>query len=142
MNKMNKMNKVISGVSAAALLGLSSLAGIAPAAAAQGFQQRDHYISNYCGKHRDNQCNDWQTNHTRWSNNQYQNFYRYHRNDQDFGDSLAAGVFGFALGTMLGGALNEGGSAHVRACENAYRTYDVRTDSYMGFDGMRHRCLR
>ena len=140
---MNTMNKIISGVSAAALLSLSSLAGVAPAVAAPSHFQKDKYIGEYCVKYPSaNQCNDWKRNHDHWSDNQYNNFYSFHRNDQNFGGSLAAGIFGFALGTMLGGALNEGGSAHVRACENAYRTYDVRTDSYMGFDGMRHRCLR
>ena len=140
------MNKIISGVSAAALLSLSSLAGVAPAVAANDhskFQKQDEFIGKFCDKKPDNQCNDWKSNHDHWSDNQYKNFYSFHRNDQDFGGSLAAGIFGFALGTMLGGALNEGNeSAHVRACENAYRSYDVRTDTYMGFDGMRHRCLR
>ena len=135
------MNKMILGVSAAALLGLSSLAGIAPAAAAPHDQQ-DQYIGNYCGKNPNaNQCNDWQTNHSRWSNNQYQGFYRDHRRDSGFGNSAVAGLFGFAAGALVAGALDNGnGTYHVRACENAYRSYDVRTDTYLGYDGARHQC--
>ena len=137
------MNKIISGVSAAAFFGLTALAGIAPATAATpNFQQRDQFIGNFCDSHKtDNRCNDWQQNHTRWSNSQYQGFYRDHRNDNGFGDSAVAGLFGFAAGALVAGALNNGnGTDHVRACENAYRSYDVRTDSYIGFDGARHEC--
>ncbi len=32
------------------------------------------------------------------------------------------------------------GSAHVRWCLDHFRTYDVASDTYLGFDGYRHRC--
>jgi hypothetical protein len=32
------------------------------------------------------------------------------------------------------------GSAHVRWCLNRYRSYDPRSNSFMGYDGYRHRC--
>jgi hypothetical protein len=33
-----------------------------------------------------------------------------------------------------------GGSAHVRWCMNRYRTYDPRSNTFIGYDGDRHRC--
>ena len=136
------MKKFISTVSAAALLALSSLAGITPVSAApwnQNFQQRDSYIGNYCDRNpRAAQCNDWRSNRSNWGNSQYQSFYRTHRNDSGFGGSLAAGLFGFAVGAALTGS--PGYSSHVRACENRYHSYNARTDTFLGYDGWRHLC--
>jgi hypothetical protein len=33
-----------------------------------------------------------------------------------------------------------GGSAHVRWCYNHYRTYSARSNTFIGYDGYRHRC--
>ncbi len=137
------MNKFISTVSAAALLGLAALAGITPVSAApwnQNYQQQDRYIANFCD-HNPNagQCNDWRSNHSRWGNNQYQGFYRTHRNDSRFGGNLAAGLFGFAVGAALTGSPGYM-SNHVSACEYRYRSYNARTDTFLGFDGFRHAC--
>jgi hypothetical protein len=33
-----------------------------------------------------------------------------------------------------------GGSRHVRYCLNRYRTYNVRTNTFRGYDGYLHRC--
>lgn len=139
------MNKMISGASAAVLFGLSAVAGIAPASAAapmghSNFQQQDQYIGNFCSKNPNaNQCNDWQTNHSHWSNSDYQSFYRGHQNDNGFGGSAAAGLFGLAVGAVVAGAVNNGND-HVRACESAYRSYDTRSDNFLGNDGSRHPC--
>ncbi|MCB1381114.1 MAG: BA14K family protein [Alphaproteobacteria bacterium] len=38
------------------------------------------------------------------------------------------------------GYYDGGGSAHVQWCLNRYRSYNPRTDSYTGYDGLRHRC--
>lgn len=32
------------------------------------------------------------------------------------------------------------GSGHVEWCLNRFRSYDVASDTYLGFDGYRHRC--
>lgn len=34
----------------------------------------------------------------------------------------------------------ESGNAHVRWCLNRYRSYDPRSNSFLGYDGHRHRC--
>jgi chorismate synthase len=143
------MNKIISTISIGTLLGLTSLAGAAPASAAMyignsNYQQQDQYIGNFCDRHPDaRQCNDWQTNHQRWSHSQYQSFYRYHHNDGDFGGNVAAGLFGFAAGAIVSSALQNGGSSssHVRACASAYHSYSARSDTYLGYDGARHECM-
>jgi hypothetical protein len=33
-----------------------------------------------------------------------------------------------------------GGSRHVRWCYDRYRSYDARSNSFLGYDGDRHRC--
>jgi hypothetical protein len=30
---------------------------------------------------------------------------------------------------------------HVNACAQAYRSYNPQTDTYLGFDGLRHQCV-
>ena len=141
------MKKFIATVSAAALLGLTALAGITPASAAPwnspnrpNYQQQDRYIGNFCDRNPNaGQCSDWRSNRSHWSNSQYQGFYRTHRNDSTFGGNVAAGLFGFAVGAALSGSPGYT-SNHVSACENRYRSYNVRTDSFLGYDGMRHAC--
>jgi hypothetical protein len=34
----------------------------------------------------------------------------------------------------------DGGTAHVAWCTARFRSYDPTTDTYRGFDGLRHRC--
>ncbi len=138
------MKKFISTVSAAAILGLSALAGITPATAAgpmrPDYQQQDRYIGNYCGSNPNAaQCNDWQSNRSQWGNSQYRSFYRTHRNNNGFRGDVAAGLFGFAVGAALSGQSGYS-SNHVRACENRYRSYSVRSDTFLGHDGFRHAC--
>lgn len=138
------MKKIISSFCAAALLGTSLLAGMGSAEAAgvghRRYQQQDRYIGDFCGRNpRARQCNDWRSNREHWGDEQYRGFYRSHRHDRGFDNGVAASIFGLAIGTMLNGAVNNG-SSHVRACQNRYRSYNVRTDSYMGYDGKHHRC--
>jgi len=135
------MNKMISAASAATLLAMGTFAGIAPASAAPmgQYQQQDRYIGNFCANNPNaSQCNDWKTNHSNWNNDQYQSFYRSHQNDNGFGGAAIAGLFGLAIGSTLAHASTS--SSHVAACENAYHSYNVQSDSYLGFDGDRHLC--
>lgn len=95
-------------------------------------------------------------------------YYR-HRRGNNTGEILGAGAIGLAAGALLGGALssnsynrgdiNEGrvynqgpvyyrrapvrtyrGYDHVSACESRYRTYDARSDTFIGYDGNAHPC--
>ena len=102
------MNRFISGASAALLLGFTAIAGVTPAAAAttRNFQQQDQYIGTYCGANQNAKgCNDWQTQHSQWSQSQYQGFYRSHQNDNGFGNTAAAGLFGLAVGAAAVGVM-------------------------------------
>jgi len=146
------MKNIVSIISGSALLCLASLAAVTPASAAMywssNYQQQDQYIGNFCDRHPDaRECNDWQSNHRHWSRSQYQSFYRYHRHDGDFGGSIAAGLFGFTTGVIISDAVSNGarsrgmGDGHVQACASAYHSYSVRTDTYLGYDGVRHECM-
>jgi hypothetical protein len=86
------------GVAAAfatALLAASALGGIAPAAAGPAFAAQDRVIAAFCNGHpQAYECDDWRYNRERWSNNQYQAFYREHRGENGFNTAEAAADFG------------------------------------------------
>jgi hypothetical protein len=138
------MRKLVAGVISAALIGVTALSSAAPAQAQYRGHDRDFYVTQWCDAHRGApDCRDWGRGH-HWSSDQYHNFYGSHRSAFP---AAVGGLFGFALGAAAASAANNNrtvvvtnDSSHIRACERAYRSYDVRTDSYMGFDGDRHRC--
>lgn len=145
------MNKVLSAIPAALLFVAGGLVSTAPASAAN-FGDRDQFIGNFCSTHPGaSRCDDWRRNRGHWRDSDYRNFYRFHSND--FGTGAAA-LFGFAAGAAIAGSaanarnqdLYDDGpvaddSDHVAACEDAYRSYDVESDTYLGFDGIRHQCV-
>ena len=117
------------------------------------WSQRDRVITSYCDRYRnDRDCRGYYGGG--WSDRDYNNFYRNRRNSLD---GIAAGLFGFGFGALLGGAIanqnnnnNYGGQpvyggssyqAHVNACYSRYRSYDEETDTFMGYDGIRRRCM-
>jgi BA14K-like protein len=150
------MRKVISAAAMAALLTVTALAGVMPAAARGNYEKQDQYIANFCNRNpRARQCDDWQSNHGHWDNNKYQGFYRDHEHDNGFGSDVAAALFGVAVGVTAATAAqsvpanngynnvsvsNRGPAEHLQACRTAYRSYDPRTDTYLGYDGYRHQC--
>lgn len=146
------MNKQHASILAAALSGLIAMTSIAPAQAqvlSFGYSERDRVIRTYCDRHpNDYDCGGYYGGN--WNNGDYDRFYRRNRSGLD---SIATGVFGFTFGAILGSALansNNGdrligpaygsGSSHVDACYARYRSYDARTDTFLGYDGYRHRC--
>jgi hypothetical protein len=68
----------------------------------------------------------------------------YHHYYYGPGPAIGAGILGFAAGAAIAGAARDrayvSGDDHIAACEEAYRSYDVRTDTYLGYDGLRHYC--
>jgi len=71
------------------------------------------------------------------------------------GYAVGAGVLGFVAGAAIassarGGYYDDGyyddrgygggWRAHVDACLDTYKSYDPRSDSYLGYDNYRHRC--
>ena len=64
----------------------------------------------------------------------------YHGGGWGPGAGLAAGVLGFAAGAAIANGISHNGDGHEAACYRAYRSYDARTDTYLGYDGYRHPC--
>jgi len=72
---------------------LCSIAQSAAAASVSNFQRQDQYIKTFCDKHRGaDQCNDWRTNHTTWTSDDYLKFYRRHQDDEEFATPAATGI--------------------------------------------------
>src|SRR5690606_9574955 len=113
-------------------------------AMAQDFGRRHGYVLQYCQTHpRDRDCRDFRNNGRHWNDSRYRNWYHSHSNGLP---PAVAGIFGLAAGAIIGGALANGNngprvtSGHVARCQAHFRSYDVSTDSYLGYDGYRHRC--
>jgi hypothetical protein len=72
---------------------------------------------------------------------------RRHRDrDKDDSAAIIAGIIGFALGAAIVGSQQD--ADHARSadrswddyCARKYRSYDRRSRTYMGTDGLRHYC--
>lgn len=141
------MHKIASAAVATVLAGIMAIP--APAMAAPGnMGQQQRYVSERCMEHPNwRGCDDWRKNHNRWGNNEYRNWYRW--NQPNVG-SVAAGIFGFAVGAAILGSMNNNNNVrggygsnyddHVAACEDAYRSYNAETDKFLGYDGRYHTC--
>lgn len=139
------------GLAALALVSTIAASSIAPAQAQSitfSIGQRDRVITSYCDQYpRDRDC--YRYRQGGWHDSDYNTFYRTRRSGLD---NIATGLFGFGFGAVIGSAIaNSNGrrligpvggsySAHVEACYNRYRSYDEESDSFMGYDGRRHRC--
>lgn len=122
----------------------------APQASAQknfgiGWQQQqrmDRHIGGFCGRNGNAaQCNDWRQNRSGWKDDHYQRFYSTHRRNRDFGGDDTLRALGFGIGAAIGSSIVRGPyNADTRACAFRYRTYDPRSNTFMGNDGRRHAC--
>lgn len=139
----------------AASLVMSVLASITPAAAGAAFTAQDKFIADFCKEyHGASSCGDWRRNRARWSNERYQSFYFDHRYESAFNTAGAAAAFGLATRLApdqdVGAQTLEtaapiievigGGQNHADDCRAAFRSYNADTDTYLGFDGLRHTC--
>ena len=146
------MMKKIGSISAIILSGAMVLTSAMPASAQRMggdyWQQRDRVVGRYCESNRnDRDCVRYYRGG--WNDRDYDNFYRPRRDNLD---GIAAGLFGLGFGAILGSIIANGnnngrgapiysgGSSHVDACYARYRSYDERSDTFMGYDGVRHRC--
>lgn len=88
--------------------------------------------------------NEWRRHETereRWARS-YNQRYRHH----DDSSALVAGIIGFALGAAIVGTMDQ--AEHARTaddswdayCARRYRSYDPRSRTYLGYDGLRHYC--
>jgi hypothetical protein len=112
------MHKIIAAISAVTLAGGLALGAAAPVSAAPYY----------------------------WDNHYHHN--HYYRPGPAIGLGLGAGIFGFAAGAAIANSARGDSYRdryysdrdHIAACQDAYRSYDIRSDSYLGYDGYRHRC--
>ena len=122
-----------------------------------GYKYRGaHYGNNrYWKNKRYGNNRRWKNKHYGWNNNGWNNGWcRYGRcNGYNNGWNnawpwFAAGAAVGVIGSNYydnyyddGPSYGYGGyDAHVQWCLNRYRSYDPRSDTYMGYDGYRHRC--
>lgn len=136
------MHKLASAAVATVLAGIMAIPAPASAASVNfGMGQQQRFVSERCLDHPNwRGCDDWRRNHNRWGSNDYRQWYRW--NQPNVG-SVAAGIFGFAVGAAIVGSMNRNDDDfddHVAACEAQYRSYDDETDMFLGYDGRYHRC--
>ena len=64
----------------------------------------------------------------------------YHRwHGDNWGPAVGAGIAGLFLGGALAAQAQASGDA-IDWCDRRYRSYDRRTQTYLGYDGYRHSC--
>jgi hypothetical protein len=151
----------LSGVAAGLFGGAMLLSGGAPASAAslpaQGFeapgetaviqvQRRERERSNRWERRRDRA--DRRERHAsgnrNWDRNRHGPRYSHRRH----GFQHFHGGYWYSTPWWIGPSISLGlsvpsygyGGGHVEWCLNRYRSYDPGSDTYMGYDGYRHRC--
>ncbi|SJZ96172.1 BA14K family protein [Consotaella salsifontis] len=146
------MRKFFTAFASAALVAVTTLSSIAVTTNPASAQMRDRerYVERYCARNpRDSDCRDFRRGHRHWDERRYQRWYRKHH---DRNDNAAAAIFGLAAG--IAGGIAAGANAprdrgdrgvremtrHQERCANRYRSYDFRSDTYIGNDGRRHAC--
>jgi hypothetical protein len=88
-----------------------------------------------------------------WRGHRHGRWHRHHHDDGwRYGGAFLGGVL---IGSALNDAYDDGyyyddppprryryrvADDHVAYCLDRYRSYDVRTDTFRGYDGYRHRC--
>ena len=139
------MKKFVSTALAGIVFGTSMIASGVPAASAPRHVERERFVERYCDRNRgDDDCRDFRRNRHAWDDRRYNNWYRRHHRDND--DAAAAAIFGLAAGAIIAGAANSNNQRvvvvddHVDRCASRYRSYDPRSDTFLGYDGLRHRC--
>jgi len=149
---MMKLARIVSGV---ALGGMAMLSAGAPTQAQSvnlSIGQRYQVVETYCDRNPwDRDCRGFYNGG--WDDRDYYNFYNTRRSSID---NISAGIFGIAFGAALGSIIANGaannnrgdvvvyregnGGANVNACYARYKSYDERTNTYLGYDGIRHQC--
>lgn len=67
--------------------------------------------------------------------------HRYYGRRDYYGPAVAAGIIGLTAGAIAAGAANA--NAYDRDdeyCASRFRSYDPRSGTYLGYDGLRHAC--
>lgn len=86
----------------------------------------------------------------RGHNRHYSHHHHHHHDNNNWGGVAAAGIFGLATGAIIGSAAARPApppayypapsSDWAAYCASKYRSFDIRTGTYLGYDGYRHPC--
>lgn len=136
------MKPVIASIAVALATASMALVSATPVAA-QGYGDRYRYVQRYCDRFpNDPDCYDFGRQGHRWDNRRYNQWYYSHYNNG--ADAAIAGIFGLVAGAIASGAFNSRNpvvsSGHVQRCSARFKSYDPRSDTYLGYDGHRHAC--
>ena len=145
------MRNIASAAVTLALAGAMIIPAAAPASAASfniQYGSQDRFVGERCERNsRLRGCDDWRDNRRHWGRSDYQRWYRW--NQPSIGN-VGAGIFGFIAGAAIANSFNNSNdngwngngsyNSHVARCEARFRSYNARTDMYLGFDGDYHRC--
>jgi hypothetical protein len=63
---------------------------------------------------------------------------RYHHRGPNWGAVAAGSVLGLAAGAAIAGSARSNDA--VAYCQQRFKSYDVRSGTYLGYDGRRHAC--
>ena len=147
---MKTFASLVSGLALSGVVALSAILPVQAQSVTMTYGQRYQVIQTYCDRNPwDPDCQDFYGGG--WDDRRYNDFYYSRRSSID---NIASGLLGFTLGAAIGSMIangnNRGGDvvigrangydAHVSACYARYRSYDARTDTFMGYDGIRHPC--
>lgn len=132
------MMKVTSLFLSAVMAGTSVVMFTAPADAQRSSRyERERYVENYCRRNpRDRDC---RMDRSRWDERRYQRWYR-DRHRGNAAEAAAAGIFGLAAGAIAGAAAGAADGTRRARCEARYRSYDWRSNTFIGADGRRYEC--
>jgi hypothetical protein len=140
------MKKLVTTLMSAAVMATSLMAVPANAQSVNfslSFGQQNRFVSQQCDRHPHwRGCDDFRHNHRHWSRNDYRNWYQWNRPSLG---SLGVGLCAFALGAAAASSAARANDdsdweAHVRACEDHYRSYDPDTDMFLSYHNGYQRC--
>jgi hypothetical protein len=136
--KETKMNSKIKAIGGALLACLIGTAGAAPAVAAPLPWVAAHHHHFYHRGYNPGYYRHYAPGYYNYAPGYYR--YGYYGYGYDPGPAIVGGLIGGVFGTIAGAAIAHGGSGHVARCERAYRSYVPATNTYTGYDGLKHVC--
>lgn len=147
---LTQIKSVLKAGLAAAVLATSFIALPASAQAQSGVAADGSYqVADHRGNWRGG--NDWRRHGNRHYGNRYYGGRGYYYNDNNWGGAAAAGVLGLATGAIIANSMNQpryddapryyAGDDYIAYCSSRYRSFNPRTGTFTGYDGLQHRCV-
>lgn len=97
----------------------------------------DNYASSsHCGGRK------WSHQDSGWNDHRGRDTHRLNRHHRSYYGNDGGDMFMFSFGSSMGYPRHmHGNSSHVSDCVERYSSYQIRTDSFLGYDGYWHRCM-